>query len=66
MNFLFWRRKRDSELEEEISSHLRMAERDRVDRGATPEKAQFETRRQFGNVGASPRHHPRHVGLGTP
>jgi putative ABC transport system permease protein len=51
MNFFFWRRKRDSELEEEISSHLRMAERDRVERGATPEKAQIDSRRQFGNVG---------------
>jgi predicted permease len=51
MNFFFWRRKRDSELEEELSSHIRMAERDRIERGVSPERAQSETRRQFGNVG---------------
>ncbi len=66
MNFLFWRRKRDSELEEEISSHLRMAERDRVDRGATPEKAHVRNAPPVRECGTSPRHHPRHVGLGTP
>ena len=40
MNFLFWRRKnRDEELDEELQSHLRMAARDRVERGESSEQA---------------------------
>ncbi|MGB9464316.1 MAG: ABC transporter permease, partial [Candidatus Acidiferrum sp.] len=52
MTFSFWRRqKRESELEEELQSHLRMAAQDRTDRGATPEQAIGAARRELGNVG---------------
>ncbi|HEV2860030.1 MAG TPA: ABC transporter permease [Pyrinomonadaceae bacterium] len=44
-------RRRDDELDEEIRSHLRMAIRDRVERGETPERAEAAARREFGNVG---------------
>ena len=43
-------RRRDEELDEEIESHLRMAARDRVERGETPEQAELAARREFGNV----------------
>jgi predicted permease len=43
--------RRDEELDEEIRSHLRMAIRDRVERGETPEQAEAAARREFGNVG---------------
>ena len=42
--------RRDEELDEEIESHLRMAARDRVERGETPEQAELSARREFGNV----------------
>jgi putative ABC transport system permease protein len=45
-----WRR-RNEELDEEIKSHLRMAARERVERGETPEQAAAAARREFGNVG---------------
>ncbi len=45
------RRRREDELEEEIQSHLRMAIRDRVERGETQEQAEAAARREFGNVG---------------
>ncbi len=52
MTFSFWRRKRrDSELEEELQSHLQMAARDRTDRGETPDQARSAARRELGNVG---------------
>src|SRR5215208_7792312 len=43
-------RRRD-ELDEEIQSHLRMAIRDRVERGETPEQAEAAALREFGNTG---------------
>jgi putative ABC transport system permease protein len=43
------RERREQELEEEIGSHLRMAERDRVERGETPEEAHYAARRELGN-----------------
>ena len=43
--------RRDEELDEEIRGHLRMAIRDRVERGETPEEAEAAARREFGNVG---------------
>src|SRR5215208_8013903 len=43
-------RRRD-ELDEEIQSHLRMAIRERVERGETPEQAEAAALREFGNVG---------------
>src|SRR5262245_51217515 len=45
------RRKREQELEEEIRSHLQMAIRDRMERGASAEEAEMAARREFGNVG---------------
>ncbi|MGC1367083.1 MAG: ABC transporter permease [Candidatus Acidiferrum sp.] len=44
-------RKRSDELEKEIQHHLRMAETERVERGASQNEAQAEARREFGNVG---------------
>src|SRR5262245_35716864 len=47
----FWRRRRrEEELEEEIQSHLRMAIRDRMERGESAEEAELAARREFGNV----------------
>jgi macrolide transport system ATP-binding/permease protein len=46
----FWQRGKRAQLEQEIQSHLRMAERDRVDRGESPEAAEHSARREFGNV----------------
>lgn len=44
------RQKREQELDEEITSHLRMAEHDRIDRGETPDEAHYAARREMGNV----------------
>ena len=41
--------RREQELEEELRAHLRMAVRDRVERGEAPERAEAEARREFGN-----------------
>jgi macrolide transport system ATP-binding/permease protein len=51
MRFLFRRRRRDRELEEEIRAHLEMAARERIERGEAPEEARHATRREFGNEG---------------
>lgn len=51
MNIFFWRRKRDSDLQDEISSHLNMAAQDRIARGERPSDARIDARREFGNVG---------------
>src|SRR5215475_9426440 len=48
---LWWRRRREEELEEEIQSHLQMAIRDRMERGESAEEAESAARREFGNVG---------------
>ena len=51
MRFSFWRKsERQTQLEEEIQSHLQMAASDRVDRGESAERAQQSARREFGNV----------------
>src|SRR5258708_1321591 len=48
----FWRRKkRETELNEEVRSHLEMAARERVEKGEEKEEAQCAARREFGNVG---------------
>jgi putative ABC transport system permease protein len=44
------RQKREHELDEEITSHLRLAERDRMGHGATPDEAHYAARREMGNV----------------
>jgi predicted permease len=52
VTFSFWhRQKRDSELEEELQSHLQMAAQDRTDRGETPDQARGAARRELGNIG---------------
>ncbi len=52
MTFSFWdRQKRESELDEELNSHLQMSTQDRTDRGETREKASAAARRELGNVG---------------
>jgi putative ABC transport system permease protein len=50
MKLPLWRRHQDRELEEELQSHLRMAIRDRIDRGESPQQAEHAARREFGNV----------------
>lgn len=44
------RRRRDEELSEELQGHLRMAIRDRIAGGESPEEAADSARRDFGNV----------------
>jgi putative ABC transport system permease protein len=47
----FWRRsKRQTQLEQEIQSHLQMAASDRVERGESADSAHQAVRREFGNV----------------
>ena len=48
MVWRFWRR--HDELREEIDTHLRMAERDRVERGEPEPEARARARHDFGNV----------------
>ena len=43
------RQKREQELDEEIGSHLRMAEQDLIERGETPDEAHYAARREMGN-----------------
>ena len=44
-------RRRERELDEELRTHLAMAERDRIARGESPDAARAAARREFGNVG---------------
>jgi putative ABC transport system permease protein len=46
-----WRRRRETELAEEIQAHLRMAAQDRLERGETAPHAAAGARRELGNVG---------------
>jgi predicted permease len=48
MRWPFGTRARD--VDDEIRSHLAMAEADRVDRGETPDEARVRARKEFGNV----------------
>jgi predicted permease len=52
MSFWKWLRRPngDHELDEEIRSHLRMATRDRIDRGESTDEARHSALREFGNV----------------
>src|SRR5512142_1625909 len=50
MRLPWWKRHQARELEEELQSHLAMAARDRQERGAEPEVAHSEARREFGNL----------------
>ncbi|MHB8654162.1 MAG: ADOP family duplicated permease [Terriglobia bacterium] len=49
-DWLFRRRQRDEELEEEVQSHLRMAAQDHSEQGETAEQARASAARKFGNV----------------
>jgi predicted permease len=52
VTFSRWnRQKRESELDEELKSHLRMAVEDRTNRGETEEEASGVARRELGNIG---------------
>lgn len=43
------KQKREQELDDEIGSHLRMAEQDLIERGETPDEAHYAARREMGN-----------------
>jgi predicted permease len=47
---LFRQKPNGEDLDDEVRSHLRMAEQDRVERGESPEQARSAARREFGNV----------------
>ena len=47
---LLFKRRIDREIEEELAFHLRMRAQENVDRGQSPEEAQRNARRTFGNV----------------
>ncbi len=49
-DWLFRRRQRDEELEEEIQAHLCMAAQDRAEQGETTEQSRASAVREFGNV----------------
>ena len=49
-DWLFRRRQREDELDEEIQSHLRMAAQERIEQGETAEQARTSAVREFGNV----------------
>ncbi len=42
--------KKQSDLEDELRTHLEMAMHDRIDRGESPEQARLSARREFGNA----------------
>jgi putative ABC transport system permease protein len=44
------RRKRDDDLQQELDAHLRMAVRDRMERGQSPEEARSAALAEFGNA----------------
>jgi putative ABC transport system permease protein len=49
-DWLFRRRQRDEELDEEVQAHLRMAVQERREQGETAEQARASAAREFGNV----------------
>jgi macrolide transport system ATP-binding/permease protein len=48
---IWWRKRRNEELIEEIQAHLALAEREAIETGQTQREAQFAARHEFGNVG---------------
>ena len=50
MKFPLWRAKRNSELDEELQTHLTLAECDNRESGSAPAQARASARREFGNV----------------
>jgi len=51
MSCLRRRKSREDDLEDEILAHLGIETKQRVERGETPDEAQFGARRGFGNIG---------------
>jgi hypothetical protein len=51
LGWLFRRRQREAELDEEVQSHLRMAAQERIEQGEPAEQARVSAVREFGNVG---------------
>src|SRR6266567_472288 len=49
-NWLFHRKAREKDLEEEVQAHLRMAAQDRAGNGESAEQARTAAVREFGNV----------------
>ena len=49
-DWLFHRRQREEELDEEVQAHLRMAAQERMEQGETAEQARTSALREFGNV----------------
>jgi hypothetical protein len=49
-DWLFRRRQREEELDEEVQAHLRMATQERIEQGETAEQARASAIREFGNV----------------
>ena len=52
MRWTFWER-RNKELQEEIQTHLLLAECDGMESGQTEKAARHAARREFGNVGVT-------------
>jgi predicted permease len=50
---VWWRKRRNEELSEEIQTHLKLAEREAMETGQTQREAQFAARHEFGNVGVA-------------
>ena len=49
-DWLFHRRRREEELDEEVQAHLRMAAQERMEQGAAAEQARASAVCEFGNV----------------
>ena len=49
-DWLFRRRQREEELDEEVQAHLRMAAQERMEQGETAEQARTSSLREFGNI----------------
>lgn len=49
-DWMFHRRQREEELDEEVQAHLRMAAQEHAEQGESPEQARVSALREFGNV----------------
>src|SRR5271157_3928872 len=47
---MWWRNKRNRDLEREIRAHLELEEEEQRDAGVAPDEAHYAARRAFGNV----------------
>jgi ABC-type antimicrobial peptide transport system permease subunit len=50
MAWIWSRKRRVEDLDEEIAAHIRMSEQDCMDRGDSPEQAKYSALREFGNL----------------